>query len=576
MLKKLLIANRGEIACRIIRSAKKLGIRSVAVCSDEDRMALHVQLADEFVCLGGASALENYLDMEAILNAALQSGADSVHPGYGFLAENAAFAKLLNDAGLVFVGPSSDVIQSMGSKIESKKLVEQAGVPVVPGYNGANQEASILEDEAGKIGYPIIIKASAGGGGRGMRLVNSASEFKAQLDSAKLEARQAFSDDTVLLEKYLAKARHIEVQILADSYGNIVHLFERDCSMQRRHQKVLEEAPAPNISNEFRQHICQAAIDISRSVNYEGAGTVEFICDKSSFYFMEMNTRLQVEHPISEAITGIDLVDWQLRIAAGEKLDIAQTDIKISGHALEARLYAENPKKNFMPSAGTLITLSIPAEVRVDTGVASGSEVSRYYDPMIAKIIAHADSRESALEKMLGAIEKTRVAGVEHNLVFLKNLLNHTAMHEGNYDTGFIEREIAELIPPTATYDLLLGMVWKLLALTQPLPWGGKTGFRINMNNSQHFNISADSKIFDVVVTRNVEQPDSFGIKIDSVYFEVREARWQGTSVSGYFNDKKVRGDIAESGGKVIVMRSGGSQTMRIYDPLKQINRNVT
>jgi len=563
MLKKLLIANRGEIACRIMRSAKKLGIATVAIYSDVDKDSLHVQTADETVCLGGASALENYLDIDAVLGAIHQTGADAVHPGYGFLAENAEFADRVTALGVKFVGPPGEVIQTMGSKIEAKTLIEKAGIPVVPGYNGENQDAAFLASEAEKIGYPVMIKASAGGGGRGMRVVENAEQFQTRLESARLESRQAFGDDKVLLEKFLVHARHIEVQVLADQSGNVVHLFERDCSMQRRHQKVVEEAPAPDISNEFRQQLCNAAVQITRSTQYEGAGTIEFICEASAFYFMEMNTRLQVEHPVTEAITGIDIVDWQLRIAAGETLDFSQSDIKINGHAVEVRLYAENPKKNFMPSAGKLVCLDIPDGVRVDTGVMEGSEVSIYYDPMIAKLTAYTYDRQSAFHLLTDVLEHTRIAGVEHNVGFLVNLLQHPQVRAGACDTDFIGSKISELLPQLCNTDIVLALVWQLLNGASAIPWQGKSAFRLNLPAVHNFRLATDGKQIVVRVVRDGLDSRFFEVELDGERIHVRDAVCTSNQAEAWIADRKVVARIVTDENSVFVMRGGSTQQIR-------------
>ena len=389
----LLIANRGEIACRVIRTARRMGIRTVAVYSEADRNAQHVRSADRAICVGPPPAAESYLAVDQIVEAALASGAQAVHPGYGFLSENAEFVDACVAAGLTFVGPSASAIRDMGSKIQAKRLVQEAGAPVVPGYNGDSQDNNLLASAAREVGFPLLIKASAGGGGRGMRRVNAAAEFSAALAAARREALASFAEDTMLLERYLENPKHLEVQILADGHGRTLHLFERDCSVQRRHQKVIEEAPAPRVDEELREALGSAAVKAAEAVSYVGAGTVEFIAEGGEFYFMEMNTRLQVEHPVTEMITGLDLVEWQLRIAAGEPLDFAQEDVEARGHAVEARLYAENPGNRFLPSTGVLKRLRLPESVRVDSGVVEGDVVSMHYDPMLAKVIASGRDR---------------------------------------------------------------------------------------------------------------------------------------------------------------------------------------
>ncbi|HYX65579.1 MAG TPA: acetyl/propionyl/methylcrotonyl-CoA carboxylase subunit alpha [Burkholderiales bacterium] len=447
MFGKILIANRGEIACRVIRTARRLGIATVAVYSDADREALHVRQADEARRIGPPPARESYLDGEAILAAATASDAQAIHPGYGFLSENETFATACERAGVVFIGPSAQAIAAMGDKAAAKRLMEKAGVPLVPGYHGESQDASLLGKEAARIGYPVLIKPSAGGGGKGMRVVRSAGEFAPALESAKREASAAFGDDRVLIERYLERPRHIEVQVFGDSHGHVLHLFERDCSVQRRHQKVLEEAPAPHF--ERRNEIGATAVAAARAIRYTGAGTVEFIAEQDGrFYFMEMNTRLQVEHPVTEMITGLDLVELQLRVAAGERLPFRQEDLHIAGHAIEARVYAEDPRRDFLPATGRLAHLAFPEGVRVDAGVESGAEISSWYDPMIAKVIAHGRDRAEALGRLLSALRGTEIAGVTTNVEFLQRICESRAFREAALDTHLIERHRDELLAP--------------------------------------------------------------------------------------------------------------------------------
>jgi 3-methylcrotonyl-CoA carboxylase alpha subunit len=447
MIGTVLIANRGEIACRIIRTLKRMGIRSVAVYSEADRNALHVALADEAYEIGAAPPRESYLNQANILKAAKESGADAIHPGYGFLSENAAFAEACAKAGVTFIGPPPAAIRTMGSKSEAKALMEKAGVPLVPGYHGVDQSPKVLQSAADKIGYPVLIKASAGGGGKGMKVATGAGAFQSALESAQREAKNAFGDDRMLIEKYLTRPRHIEAQIFGDSHGNIIHLFERDCSIQRRHQKVIEEAPAPGLSPERRAAIGQAAVEAGRAVGYVGAGTVEFIAEGESFYFMEMNTRLQVEHPVTEAITGLDLVEWQIRIARNEQLPKQQEQLAINGHAMEVRLYAEDPARDFLPQTGTLHHLRFPDAARVDSGIREGDAVSVHYDPMIAKIIAHGADRAEAIARLRRALAATEVGGLATNLDFLQAILRQKDFAAGKVDTGFIERHLKDLTP---------------------------------------------------------------------------------------------------------------------------------
>jgi len=448
----LLIANRGEIACRVIRTARAMGLRTVAVYSEADRGAMHVAMADEAVLLGPARARDSYLNIERVIEAARRS-AEAVHPGYGFLSENAEFADACAKAGLVFVGPTAAMMTAMGSKSGSKALMEKAGVPLVPGYHGENQDEAILAKAADKIGFPVLVKASAGGGGRGMRVVRSAAELGAAITSAKREAKAAFGDDRMLIEKYVDNPRHIEVQVIGDSHGNLVSLFERECTLQRRHQKVIEEAPSPTLNARQREAVCEAARTAAGAVNYVGAGTIEFVSDGKDVFFIEMNTRLQVEHPVTELITGVDLVEWQLRVAFGEKLPLAQDQIRMNGHAIEARVYAENPQKNFMPSVGKIRTWRIPPEtdgLRIDAGYREGDAVSPYYDAMLAKVIAFAPTREAAIDRLNRGLEETDVRGIITNTPFLAALITHPKVRANKIDTGFIERELKALTPAPA------------------------------------------------------------------------------------------------------------------------------
>ncbi len=453
--KRILIANRGEIACRVIRTCRKLGIYAIAVYSDEDAKALHVELADEAHRIGPAAPRESYLNVEAVLDAARKSKADAIHPGYGFLSENAGFAEAVRKAGLIFIGPSPSAIRAMGGKSESKVLMTQAGVPLVPGYHGEAQDEKLLLAEAKKIGWPVLLKASAGGGGKGMKIVRADGEFMDALASAKREAKSSFANDKILIEKYLERPRHVEIQVFGDSHGNYVYLFERDCSIQRRHQKVIEEAPAPHFPEKTRQAMGEAAVAAARAIKYEGAGTVEFLLDEDGkFYFMEMNTRLQVEHPVTEMITGQDLVEWQIRVAQGEKLPLAQKDLKITGHAIEARIYAEDPVNSFLPQAGRISYLRFASggHVRVDTGVREvltgrGDRISIDYDPMIAKLIVTGKDRDEAVRNLHQALKTTRIGGLKTNLAFLARIAGSAAFLSGKLSTKFIEQNQAELLP---------------------------------------------------------------------------------------------------------------------------------
>ncbi|MBI5319503.1 acetyl/propionyl/methylcrotonyl-CoA carboxylase subunit alpha [Bradyrhizobium sp.] len=456
----LLIANRGEIACRVIRTARAMGLRTVAVYSEADAGAMHVAMADSAVLLGPARARDSYLHIDAVIDAAKKTGAEAIHPGYGFLSENAEFAEACARAGIVFVGPTAAMMTAMGSKSGSKQLMEKAGVPLVPGYHGDAQDEATLAKAAEKVGFPVLVKASAGGGGRGMRVVRSREELGPAIVSAKREAKAAFGDDRMLIEKYVDNPRHIEVQIIGDSHGNLLSLFERECTLQRRHQKVIEEAPSPTLNAKQRETVCEAARKAAGAVNYVGAGTIEFVSDGKDVFFIEMNTRLQVEHPVTELITGIDLVEWQLRVAFGEKLPLTQDQIRLNGHAIEARVYAENPQKNFMPSVGRIRTWRTPAEtdgLRIDAGYRSGDAVSPYYDAMLAKVIAWAPTRDVAIDKLNRGLEETDVRGIVTNIPFLSALVTHPKVRSNHIDTGFIERELKSLTetsPPVGDLEL--------------------------------------------------------------------------------------------------------------------------
>ncbi|MER6924333.1 acetyl-CoA carboxylase biotin carboxylase subunit, partial [Streptomyces spiralis] len=452
MFETVLVANRGEIAVRVIRTLRALGVRSVAVFSDADADARHVREADTAVRIGPAPAAESYLSAERLLQAAARTGAQAVHPGYGFLAENAGFARACEEAGLVFIGPPADAISLMGDKIRAKETVEAAGVPVVPGSSGSGLTDAQLAEAARGIGMPVLLKPSAGGGGKGMRLVRDADRLTEEIAAARREARASFGDDTLLVERWIDRPRHIEIQVLADGHGNVIHLGERECSLQRRHQKIIEEAPSVLLDEETRAAMGEAAVQAARSCGYRGAGTVEFIVpggDPSSYYFMEMNTRLQVEHPVTELVTGLDLVEWQLRVAAGERLPYAQEDITLTGHAIEARLCAEDPSRGFLPSGGTVLRLREPQGdgVRTDSGLSEGTEVGSLYDPMLSKVIAHGPDRATALRKLRAALAETVTLGVQTNAGFLRRLLAHPAVAAGELDTGLVERVVDELVP---------------------------------------------------------------------------------------------------------------------------------
>jgi 3-methylcrotonyl-CoA carboxylase alpha subunit len=472
MFDKILIANRGEIACRVARTARRMGIRTVAVYSDADADALHVAACDEAWRLGPPPPRESYLDGDAIIAIARRTGAQAIHPGYGFLSENASFATACAAAGVAFIGPPPAAIAAMGSKSAAKTIMGAAGVPLVPGYHGDDQDPALLAREAARIGFPVLIKATAGGGGKGMKIVERGEDFAAALASAQREAKAGFGDDRVLLEKYLSAPRHIEIQVFGDAHGGAVYLFERDCSVQRRHQKVLEEAPAPGMTPERRRAMGATAVAAAKAIGYVGAGTVEFIAEQDgTFYFMEMNTRLQVEHPVTEMITGVDLVEWQLRVASGEPLPWPQEALAINGHAIEARIYAEDPERGFLPSIGTLVHLSAPAAtagVRVDTGVRAGDEISPWYDPMIAKLVVHGDDRAMALRRLAEALAHYEIVGVASNVAFLQRLVAHDAFAGATLDTGLIARHHAALFPPSPPvppHALLAAALAETLAL---------------------------------------------------------------------------------------------------------------
>jgi 3-methylcrotonyl-CoA carboxylase alpha subunit len=567
MIGSLLIANRGEIACRVIRTARAMGIRTVAVYSDADAKALHVRQADEAVHIGPSPAAESYLRGDKIIAAAKATGAEAIHPGYGFLSENAEFAEAVAEAGLIWVGPKPDSIRAMGLKDAAKTLMQQAGVPVTPGYLGEDQSPARLLKEAKAIGFPVLNKAVAGGGGKGMRKVDAAKDFADMLESCRREAKASFGNDEVLLEKWITSPRHIEVQVFGDSHGNVVHLFERDCSLQRRHQKVIEEAPAPGMDAATREAICQAAVRAAKAVDYVGAGTIEFIADASEglsadrIFFMEMNTRLQVEHPVTEEITGVDLVEWQLRIASGEPLPLRQEELKIDGWAMEARLYAEDPATGFLPSTGRLSTFKVLAPVRTETGIEEGDAISPYYDPMIAKLIAKGADRESARRKLADACHNTQCAPVKTNAGFLARLVGHEQFAVGRVTTGFIEQHLDWLAVSTELHEALLDDAATLLLgisighggrwhgpsiessyfdRYESAPWRQAVGFRLN--GDWDFTVAMN---VDGQTVRRELPDDYFERRIEgyrrsngAVVFRegealIAEARWGGSGTAG-------------------------------------------
>jgi 3-methylcrotonyl-CoA carboxylase alpha subunit len=583
MFRKILIANRGEIACRVIKTARRLGIATVAVYSEADANARHVRLADEAVFIGPAAARESYLVGERILEVARRTGAEAIHPGYGFLSENDEFAEACEKAGIVFVGPPASAIRAMGSKSAAKALMEAAGVPLTPGYHGDNQDPDFLVQQADLIGYPVLIKASAGGGGKGMRRVDAAADFQAALASCKREAANAFADEQVLVEKYLLKPRHIEIQVFGDKHGNCVYLFERDCSVQRRHQKLLEEAPAPGMTLERRSAMGQAAVNAAKAVGYVGAGTVEFIANQDgSFYFMEMNTRLQVEHPVTEMITGLDLVEWQLRVASGQPLPLTQEQLEIDGHAFEARVYAEDPDKGFLPSTGRLIHLIPPSEsesVRVDTGVEQGDEITPYYDPMIAKLIVWGADRKQALARMRRALAQYRVVGVSNNINFLSRLVALPSFANAELDTGLIERENALLFPPQ---EKVPDEVWLVAALAELLhereaiarfetaadrgsPWRALDGWRLNGRAERKLVLRMHEALQEVVI---VVVPGGYRLALNGRYVRASGTLGRGGAVHAQLDDCRVNAAVVITGERRHVFYRGHSWPLALVDTL--------
>ena len=562
MFDKILIANRGEIACRVARTARRMGIATVAVYSDADAYSRHVALADEAFRIGTPAAADSYLRADRIVEAAKRSGAQAIHPGYGFLAENADFAQACADAGVTFVGPPPRAIRAMGDKSAAKALMEGAGVATVPGYHGDDQSDDALRSQAQRVGYPVLIKASSGGGGKGMRAVPAPGEFDAALAACRREAKSAFGDDRVLIERYLEQPRHVEIQVFADRHGQCIHLFERDCSVQRRHQKVIEEAPAPGMGEARRRQMGDAAVSAARAVGYVGAGTVEFIVDRSGeFYFMEMNTRLQVEHPVTEMITGLDLVEWQLRVAAGERLPRKQDDLRIDGHAFEARIYAEDPSRDFLPGTGKILHMATPPEsgdVRVDTGVRAGDVVTPYYDAMIAKLVVHGSDRTRALERLGDALGELEIAGLLTNIEFLRRLARCRAFVEGQVDTGLIGRHREELLAPPGPPSqaaLVLAALSEQLALVgrRSSPWSLADGWRLGSRSS------------DVFVFR--DRGATYEVSIDGALEGRREADGR---LSAKVNGVRVEGRVIRAGSRVEVFLSDEHRSLELHDPLRQ------
>ncbi len=587
MFDKILIANRGEIACRVARTARRLGIRTVAVYSEADAGALHVASCDEAYLIGPAPARASYLRVDRIVDVARACGAQAVHPGYGFLSENADFAHSCTQAGIVFIGPPASAIRAMGSKGAAKDIVGKAGVPLVPGYHGDTQDADTFVREADNIGYPLLVKASAGGGGKGMRVVESPAQLKDALASAKREAASSFGDDRLLLEKYLAGPRHIEVQVFADSRGNLLHLFERDCSVQRRHQKVLEEAPAPAMSAVRRGQMCAAAITAARAVGYVNAGTVEFIVDEAgNFYFMEMNTRLQVEHAVTEMITGLDLVEWQLRVAAGEPLPLTQEQLTITGHAIEARIYAEDPERGFLPAAGRIVHLRLPqtsAQVRVDTGVQEGDEVGVHYDPMIAKLICWDLDRPAVVRRLRAALVECHVAGLATNLPLLSTVSAHPAFATADrrpelLDTGLIERYRAELIAartPAPDRVLAAAVLFELMRIDEEAqatadrsgdrwsPWNLRDGWQLNQDNHHTFAFLDGAR--EVSVTAHYRR-HGLELELPGTKLLVRAERAANGGLVVELGNERVHAAVVRSGRELTVFTGGLTYRLQIRE----------
>ena len=575
MFSTVLIANRGEIACRVIATCRRMGIRTVAVYSDADAKSRHVHLADAAIRIGPPPARESYLFIDRILNAAINADAQAIHPGYGFLSENAEFAEACAQAGIVFIGPPPAAIRAMGSKAAAKELMRKAGVPLTPGYDGANQDPAFLAQQADAIGYPVMIKANSGGGGKGMRRVDAREQFQDALASCKREAAAAFGDDSVLLEKYVVSPRHVEVQVFGDTRGNIISIFERDCSVQRRHQKVIEEAPAPLITEAQRELLGKAARDAARAVGYVGAGTVEFLFDPSgNSYFMEMNTRLQVEHPVTEMITDLDLVEWQLRVAAGEPLPLRQEDLTMRGHAVEARIYAEDPNHDFLPSIGKLVHLRAPAatqHVRIDTGVAQGDTITPFYDPMIAKLIVWDEDRDLAIRRLGAALSEYQIVGVANNVDFLHRLVSAPSFRDAKLDTGLIEREKNWIWPKhtecsdTALLFAALRIVLGDRRHTQSSPWARRDGWRLNGIYQRHLQFTQPDRELHLVIEYGASE---YRITIGEGTYQVSaELREQGR-IDAVVNEERVSATVIEDRGRLHVFTGGHTCVFTYVDPL--------
>jgi len=585
MFKKILIANRGEIACRVAATARRMGIQTVAVYSDADAGAKHVQACDEAVHVGGSAPKDSYLRWERILEAAKATGAEAVHPGYGFLSENEDFAKACAAAGLVFIGPPASAILAMGLKAESKRLMESAGVPLVPGYHGADQDPALLQREADRIGYPALIKASAGGGGKGMRVVEKSEDFAAALASCKREAINSFGSDAVLIEKYVQRPRHIEIQVFGDTQGHCVYLFERDCSVQRRHQKVLEEAPAPGMTEALRAQMGAAAVAAAKAVNYVGAGTVEFIVEQTAydqpesmkFYFMEMNTRLQVEHPVTEAITGLDLVEWQLRVASGEPLPLQQSEIRMTGHAIEARICAENPDNNFLPATGTLQVYRKPqassferGTMRIDDGVREGDTISPFYDSMVAKLIVHGDTREQALARLDIALAQTQIVGLNTNVQFLRHVVRSQAFATAQLDTALIQRESAVLFKQdpvglqAAAAAVIADALQAEAAAQGADPFSRRDGWQSHGTTRRRFELEYDGQAVRALLTYGSPLLLQVGESADSAL----QFTSQGDGLWVQFNGQRIHSTVHAQGELRHVFTPQGAARISLLDPL--------
>lgn len=580
MFRRLLIANRGEIACRIVRTARHMGIATIAIYSEADAHALHVRAADSALLIGPPPARDSYLNIPAIIAAARQSGADAIHPGYGFLSENPAFAEACAEAGIVFVGPPPDAMRAMGSKASAKMLMEQAGVPLLPGYHGENQAPEFLAHQAARIGFPVMIKAVAGGGGRGMRIVTAANDFAAALTAAQQESKSAFGGDRVLIERYLERPRHIEVQVFADSHGNALHLFERDCSVQRRHQKVIEEAPAPGLDAKRRAAMGAAAVAAAQAVGYQGAGTVEFVANADSFFFLEMNTRLQVEHPVTEMITGFDLVEWQLRVAAGEPLPVTQDLIHIVGHAIEARLYAEDPARDFAPSIGQLRSFHVPATARVDTGFTAGDAVTVHYDAMLAKLICHGSTRDEARLLLYRALADTDIIGVASNVDLLGRILAHPDFATGGVDTDFIARHADTLLGPQGdpSFDILAAAA--LCVLTEEAqdastaaargddphsPWHARDHWWINVSYPRKLNFTTDRTSHTVQVESGA---NGWRLTIGEQSMAATAERVAHGRLAITLDGRRFQVFASHTGESVIVRDGGATYRLHMPDPM--------